>query len=360
MTWVTWRHGITNEMKTLKWMKWNHLITLGKLQTARYMESEDLRTHLSNLNMLYECLSKIGSPISDVQFNAYIHTSLSLSTRYQPLLTILSTTAWQTKSILSSDNLIWHLVEEANTIKLEVSINKTHVALNTARGWSNKSSSDKGEGQDGRWRHSSRSKLQCTNSNCKSQKGHTFEECFMKGGGKEHDILDWYKKRQEAKTELKKESANSTAEGSSTCEKHAYATIGPTHLIPVPIVDGIPTTLVITSGHDHEAFGVSPSIAATFSLINWSLSISRLFSPSLFMLLMDIPFRQLALGILSLPSLLMTMRQDPLSLWRGSTIHLRWHSPLFLLPALTRPVVPSLFRMGNVLLFTVPDPTTPC
>ena len=79
----------------------------------------------------------------------------------------------------------------------------------------------------------------------------------MKGGGKEHDIPDWYRKRQEAKTELKKESANSAAEGSSTCKKHAYAVIGPTHLTPVPIVDMTPTALVITSGHDHGAFGVS-------------------------------------------------------------------------------------------------------
>ena len=79
---------------------------LGKLQTARYMEGKDMRTHLSNLNMLCKRLGKIGSPISNVQFNTYIHTSLSLSTRYQPLLTTLSTTAQQTKSILSSDDLI--------------------------------------------------------------------------------------------------------------------------------------------------------------------------------------------------------------------------------------------------------------
>ena len=66
---------------------------LGKLQMARYMENKDMRTHLSNLNMLRERLGEIGSPISNVQFNAYIRTSLSLSTRYQPLLTTLSTTA---------------------------------------------------------------------------------------------------------------------------------------------------------------------------------------------------------------------------------------------------------------------------
>ena len=66
---------------------------LGKLQTSCYAENEDMRTHLTTMNMLHKRLSEIGSPISDVQFNAYIWTSLSLTTHYQPLLTTLSTTA---------------------------------------------------------------------------------------------------------------------------------------------------------------------------------------------------------------------------------------------------------------------------
>ena len=102
---------------------------LGKLQTARYMENEDMRTHHSTMNMLCECRSEIGSPISNVQFNAYIRTSLSLTTCYQPLLMTLSTTAQQTKSMLSSNDLIWHLTEEANTVKLEASVNKAHAAF---------------------------------------------------------------------------------------------------------------------------------------------------------------------------------------------------------------------------------------
>jgi len=66
---------------------------LGKLQMACYAENEDMRTHLTTMNTLRERLNEIGSPISDVQFNAYIRTSLSLTTRYQQLLTTLSTTA---------------------------------------------------------------------------------------------------------------------------------------------------------------------------------------------------------------------------------------------------------------------------
>jgi hypothetical protein len=196
---------------------------LDKLQTARYTESEDMRTHLANMNTLHERLGEIGSPISDVQFNAYIRTSLSLAPRYQPLLTTLSTTARQTKSALSSDDLIWHLVEEANTVKLEASVNKAHAALTTAHGKSSKNSSEKGKGRDRKKRSGRGPGFTCSNSNCKSQKGHTIEECFAKGGGKEHDAPDWFKKKQsEAKPkETKKESANSAAEDSSKRENHA-------------------------------------------------------------------------------------------------------------------------------------------
>ena len=105
---------------------------LGKLQTARYTESDEMCTHVQSMNTLRKRLAEIGSPISDVQFNAYIRTSLSLTPCYQPLLTTLSTTARQTKTPISSDDLIWHLVEEANTAKLEASVNKAHAALATA------------------------------------------------------------------------------------------------------------------------------------------------------------------------------------------------------------------------------------
>src|SRR5258705_4830866 len=168
---------------------------LGKLQTARYAENEDMRTHLTTMNTLRERLSEIGSPISDVQFNAYIRTSLSLTTRYQPLLTTLSTTARQTKTALTSDDLIWHLVEEANTIKLEANVNKSHAALAAAHGKSNKGSSENGKGKDRKGK-GKKSGSKCTN--CKL-KGHTDDHCFAKGGGKEHQALDWWKQKQEAK-----------------------------------------------------------------------------------------------------------------------------------------------------------------
>jgi len=109
-----------------------------KLTSIHGNKGAQFEEYLTTMNTLRERLSEIGSPISDVQFNAYIRTSLSLTTRYQPLLTTLSTTARQTKTPISSDDLIWHLVEEANTIKLEANVNKAHAALAAAHGRSNK------------------------------------------------------------------------------------------------------------------------------------------------------------------------------------------------------------------------------
>jgi len=227
---------------------------LGKLQTAHYAENENMRTHLTTMNTLRERLSEIGSPISDVQFNAYIRTSLSLTTRYQPLLTTLSTTAQQTKTALTSDDLIWHLVEEANTIKLEANVNKAHAALAAAHGKSNKESSESGKGKDKKGK-GKKSGLKCTN--CKL-KGHTNDNCFAKGGGKEHEAPDWWKQKQEAKSkETKKETANTATSSSSKCENHAYVTVGPTDFVPIDDKDF--ASLVITSGHNHEAYGISSS-----------------------------------------------------------------------------------------------------
>ena len=228
---------------------------LGKLQTACYAENEDMRTHLTTMNTLRERLAKIGSPISDVQFNAYIQTSLSLTTHYQPLLTTLSTTARQTRTALTSDDLIWHLVEEASTIKLKASVNKAHAALVAAHGKSNKGSSKNGKGKDGKGK-GKKSGPKC--SNCKL-KGHTNDNCFAKGGGKKHQAPDWWKQKQEAKAkETKKmESANAAVRISLKCKNHAYVTVGPTDFIPLDDEDF--DSLIITSGHNHEAHGVSSS-----------------------------------------------------------------------------------------------------
>jgi len=84
------------------------------------------------------------------------------------------------------------------------------------------------------------------------------ESCFAKGGGKEHQAPEWWKQKQEAKSkEPKKESANAAAGSSSKPENHAYITVGPTNFFPLDL--DTPMAFIITSGTNHEAFGVSPS-----------------------------------------------------------------------------------------------------
>ncbi len=214
-----------------------------------------MRTHLTTMNTLREHLSEIGSPISNIQFNAYIRTSLSLTTWYQPLLTTLSKTARQTKMALTSDDLIWHLIEEANIIKLEANVNKSHAALAATHGKSNKGTSENGKGKDKKGK-GRKSICKCTN--CKLR-GHTSDNCFAKGCGKEHEAPEWWKQKQEARAmEAKKtESANAAAACLSKCENHAYVTVGPMDFVPLDDEDF--ASLVITSGHNHEVYGVSSS-----------------------------------------------------------------------------------------------------
>jgi len=90
-------------------------------------------------------------------------------------------------------------------------------------------------------------------------KGHTNDHCFAKGGGKEHEAPDWWKQKQEAKAKetKKSESANVSTASSSKCENHAYVTVGPADFVPLDN-KGF-DSLVITSGHNHEAYGVSSS-----------------------------------------------------------------------------------------------------
>ncbi len=163
--------------------------------------------------------------------------------------------ARQTRTALASDNLIWHLVEEVSTIKLEASVNKSHAALAAAHGKSNKGHSENGKGKDRKGK-GKKSGPKCSNF---KMKGHTDDNCFSKGRGKEHEAPNWWKQKQEAKAkEMKKtESANMAARSSSKCENHAYLTVGLTDFVPLDNEDF--DYLVITSGHNHEAYGVSSS-----------------------------------------------------------------------------------------------------
>src|SRR6202023_4204646 len=60
---------------------------LTQLQTIRYSDGDSMRTHLTKMTELCDRLAEIGAPITDASFNSYIRSSLSLTSRYQPLFT---------------------------------------------------------------------------------------------------------------------------------------------------------------------------------------------------------------------------------------------------------------------------------
>ncbi|KAH0578321.1 hypothetical protein H2248_003942 [Termitomyces sp. 'cryptogamus'] len=101
---------------------------LAQLQNTCFVENGeiDMHTHLSNMVVIKEHLAKIGCPLSDALFASYIHTSMSLAPTYKPLFTTLAMSAHTSGKSVSSQDLIWHLNEEANSAAIKSNINCQH------------------------------------------------------------------------------------------------------------------------------------------------------------------------------------------------------------------------------------------
>ena len=121
---------------------------LGKLQNARFTDNEDMHNHLGSMSSFRERLDEIGSLLLDTQFNAYIRMFLSLSPRFQPLLTTINTTACQSRTTVTSNDLIWQLNEEADRFKLKENQNKANTAMLAAH--AKATSSQNGNGEKGK------------------------------------------------------------------------------------------------------------------------------------------------------------------------------------------------------------------
>jgi hypothetical protein len=102
---------------------------LTQLQNTRYVEGESMREHLAKMTEIKERLAEMNCQISDESFVSYIRTSLSLAQNFRSLISTLTAAAHESGKKLTSTNLIWHLNEEANSIILEDSINKSNEAM---------------------------------------------------------------------------------------------------------------------------------------------------------------------------------------------------------------------------------------
>ena len=80
---------------------------------------------------------------------------------------------------------MWCLTEEANFIALKDSINKSNAAMMVA---TSKSKNGKGKKSP-----NGKAKAHCTNSNC-DKDGRIIDHCYAKGGGKEKEASEWFKK----------------------------------------------------------------------------------------------------------------------------------------------------------------------
>ena len=178
---------------------------LVQLQNARYTEKESMREHLGKMTELRERLAEMNAPISDESFISYLRTSFSLAPSFRNLFTALSTTARQTGKRLTASDIIWHLTEEATSVEVEDTINKSNTAMMAP---ASKSKDGKGKSKSGKSNKSSKDDVLCTNCDCP---GHTKDQCWAEGGGKEGQAPDWWKKV----TKGKKASAN-VAENKST------------------------------------------------------------------------------------------------------------------------------------------------
>ncbi|KAG6862961.1 hypothetical protein C0993_000791, partial [Termitomyces sp. T159_Od127] len=190
---------------------------LARLQNSRYIENGEIsmRDHLTNLVILKECLAEIDCPLSDTSFASYIRTSLSLAPSFKPLLTTLTTNARIAKEPVSSQDLIWHINEEANNAAIEDSINQHHEAMIAAH------AKAKGESKDTKKKSKGKDKDKRHCSNC-DKDGHTDDQCFEEGGGMAGKAPDWWIKKRKGKDMAK--SANAAGTEDKDNDNYAFLT----------------------------------------------------------------------------------------------------------------------------------------
>jgi hypothetical protein len=146
------------------------------------LEDEDIRTHLAKMSELKEQLEGMGAPVSNQSFAAMIRKSLPPS--YQSLLQTLSATARVNSKVLTSSQIIAAIHEEADEAKVQKEADKA--AENAAMIAAHIKKVEE------------KRKKKCIN--CK-RPGHTKEDCFRPGGGKEGQA-PWDKKKPTAKANI--------------------------------------------------------------------------------------------------------------------------------------------------------------
>jgi len=102
-------------------MIYNDVLT--KLTGMCYINDIKIHVHLYTMKELWEQLAEIGKPLSDDQFWAYIHASLTPD--YWPFFTSLFISAYSTGKLISIEDLIIHIYQEADVKAINKNANIT-------------------------------------------------------------------------------------------------------------------------------------------------------------------------------------------------------------------------------------------
>jgi hypothetical protein len=140
-----------------------------RLQDERCNENANVRTHLEKLQTLRTNLIGMGADPGDENFTAIILGSLPPS--YDPYLSAITAMSTLLAKVLSPDDLIHGLNEEADRCSLKNKSKKDDRDIAFSAG-ERKTGQKKG----------SKSNIECYNCH---KKGHVKADCWSKGGGKE-------------------------------------------------------------------------------------------------------------------------------------------------------------------------------
>jgi transposase InsO family protein len=157
-----------------------------RLQNSRCDEHEDVSSHLSKLGKMRQDLASTGAPLTDADYCSIIVNSLPSSYR-QLISNSYAASKIMKKTITAAE--ILRAVEEEYThrnlyngpavMQANALTSRTTVAAIAAAPRSNPTT------HDGTREKKKRERPKCSNPKCNRRLGHTFENCWAEGGGKE-------------------------------------------------------------------------------------------------------------------------------------------------------------------------------
>ncbi|KAL0952924.1 hypothetical protein HGRIS_014936 [Hohenbuehelia grisea] len=167
--------------------------TRRRLQDMRCAEDANIRDHIAEMTRMQELLAGMGTKMEDDEFTTILIGSLPQS--YRPVVSTILTASRIMRTTLDSATLIGQLYEEADHRKTQGQDDRSRETAALAG-----SGGKRGNARGGKPK-SDRAKLKCPNC---SKTGHTKEDCFAPGGGKEGQWpKHWKQAKEDSGTDTK-------------------------------------------------------------------------------------------------------------------------------------------------------------